>query len=300
MSILSVIITLLACVISGAAGAFATRFVIERNREIAEREDPRDTQIRDLQAKVKLARTDVKRDRRQSAEAVEHLQLAHDRIRELLDRLASLQNAVDQQKDLRRNDVEQMEILRDKLSVANRQLDTLKQRHQELEVELSVARDPDLLAPPVTDEDDDAETDMDTFEPTVTDGSPSLIQSLTDELDRWKRHCHVLGNELKNQRERTLQVAAIAEEAVPSTPAIDELTEIRGVGNVLARKLHQLGIYRYDALLNLSADDLERARQLIPDFDRRLQRDDWIGQARMLHERKQRTDPAPVADRAFA
>jgi len=298
MSILSVIITLLACIVSGVAGSFGTRFIIERNREIAEREDPRDTQIRDLQAKVKLARTDMKRDRVQSAEAVEHLQLAHDRIRELLDRLASLQNAVDQQKNLRHSDVEQMEILRDKLSAANRQLDTLKQRHQELEVELSVARDPDLLTAPVADEDDDA--DMDTFEPTVTDGSPSLIQSLTDELDRWKRHCHVLGDELKNQRERTMRVAAIAEEAVPSTPEIDELTEIRGIGNVLARKLHQLGIYRYETLLNLSADDLERARQLIPDFDRRLQRDDWIGQARMLQQRKRLPDPAPAADRAFA
>ena len=300
MSILSVIITLLACVISGAAGAFGMRFVIERNREIAEREDPRDTQIRDLQAKVKLARTDMKRDRAQSAEAVEHLQLAHDRIRELLDKMASLQQAVDRQAELRGSDSEQIDIMRAKLSVANRQLETLKQRHQELEVELSVARDPDLLAAPNTDDDDEAAADIETFEPTVADGSPSLIQSLTDELDRWKRHCHVLGDELKNQRERTMHVAAVAAETEPALPDIDELTEIRGIGNVLARKLHQLGIYRYEALLNLSADDLERARQLIPDFDRRLQRDDWVGQARVLHQRKQVPDPAPAADRAFA
>ncbi len=61
------------------------------------------------------------------------------------------------------------------------------------------------------------------------------------------------------------------------------MTDIRGIGNAIARKLHQLGIYRYREIVSLSHDDLERAQMLIPDFDRRMRRDRWQAQARALH-----------------
>lgn len=287
MSILYSILALFACAISGVVGAFSMRFVIERNREIAEQEDPRDTKIRDLQAKVKLAGNTLVQDRAKAESATEHVRLAHNRILELLDENKSLKSSLQNQEAVQGTDSEERELLRDKLSVATRQLDTLRQRNQELEVELSVAREPDMLASH-GDDDETEDSAGDPFIPTVADSSPSLIQALTGELDRWKRHCHVLGDELKNQRHRVTEAEEVTSEAAATIPEFDELTDIRGIGAVLARKLHMLGIYRYEDLLNLSDDTLERARQLIPDFERRMERDDWLEQARMLQAGKYR------------
>jgi len=286
MSILYFFLALFACVISSIAGAFIARFKIERQREIAEQEDPRDTKIRDLQAKIKLIGDDMQRDRANATAATEHVKLAHDRIIELLDETSKLKCSLENQEALKDNNSDEMELLRDKLSVANKQLDTIRQRNQELEVELSGVNEPDMLA--TDDADDDTHDDeteehgVDPFTPTVTDNSPSLIHALTDELDRWKRHCHVLGDELKTQRNRVHETEEAADGTSTSIQEIDELTDIRGIGAVLARKLHKLGIYSYQNLLNLSDDDLERARQLIPDFERRMARDNWLEQARAL------------------
>jgi len=284
MSITYIFLALFACVISGLAGAFSARFNIERKREISEQEDPRDTKIRDLQAKIKLIDDDMKRDRANAISATEHVKLAHDRIIELLDETNQLKCSLENQESLKDNNNDEIELLRDKLSVANQQLNTLRQRNQELEVEISVVNEPDMLATADDDaHDDEAEAqEADPFTPTVTDDSPSLIHALTDELDRWKRHCHVLGDELKTQRTRVHEAEDSADGATTTIQEIDELTDIRGIGAVLARKLHKLGIYSYQHLLNLNDDDLERARQLIPDFERRMARDNWLEQARML------------------
>ena len=285
MSILYFILALAACAVSGVISAFGMRFVIERNREIAEQEDPRDTQIRDLQAKLRLAGIDSAHNRAKAASATEHVDLAHKRINDLLDETKKLKSSLDSQEALRDNGNEELELLRNKLSVATKQLDTMRQRNQELEVELSVVREPDLLAPQET-HDDSNTSEPDPFQPAVADDSPSLIQALTGELDRWKRHCHVLGDELKSQRERVTEFDADTPSAPTAMPEIDELTDIRGIGTVLERKLHRLGIYRYEDLLNLDDDGLERARQLIPDFDRRMHRDNWLEQARNLQQSK--------------
>jgi len=302
MAILYFILALFACVVSGIGGAFGMRFVIERNREIAEREDPRDTQIRDLQAKIKLTGNAMAQNHKKAESATEHVGLAHNRIIQLLDEVEDLKNSVQNQEAVQGTDGGERELLRDKLSAATRQLDTLRQRNQEMEVELSLVREPDmLLAHDIDDESADDEMEdceTDPFTPTVTDGSPSLIQALTDELDRWKRHCHVLGDELKNQRHRVTEADEVAANAAAAIPEIDELTDIRGIGAVLARKLHTLGIYRYENLLNLSDDDLERALQLIPDFERRMKRDDWLEQARILHASKYRPPVVAPADYA--
>ena len=291
MSILYFILALLACAISGVTGAFGMRFFIERNREIADQEDPRDTKIRDLQAKINLTAKETVANRASATSAKEHVELAHDRIIELLNELQSIKSSVKAQETLRADGNDEKDILRDRLSVANQQLDTLRQRNQELEVELSVTQEPDMLSThdssdEVNESESADEEIADPFTPTVADGSPSLIQALSGELDRWKRHCQVLGGELKNQRLRDNETSEATDNQTATMPNIDELTDIRGIGPALVRKLHLLGIYCYEDLLSLDDDLMERTLQLIPDFQRRLERDDWLEQARMLHESK--------------
>jgi len=291
MSILFYVLAFLACVATAAAGAWAMRLYIEKNRVVPDTEDPRDAQIRDLLAQVRMAKNDMARKQKIATEAEEHLRLAHERIEELLARSEKFAaRSTSAEAGLSEVRAEK-EMLRDKLSVANQQLDTLKQRNQELEVELSVAQEHDMLEPQTeSDETDADEIDRigEITTPDVDESTPSLLHSLTSELERWKRHCHVLGDELKLQRERLAQIGETTDSDENPFDSIDELTDIRGIGNVIARKLHQLGIYRYRELAALSDDDRERAQMLIPDFDRRMRRDGWQEQARTLHLDKYR------------
>jgi predicted flap endonuclease-1-like 5' DNA nuclease/chromosome segregation ATPase len=251
-----------------------------------------------------------------------------------------------------------------RLTAAEEEADTLKNRLQDTEQKLSDAEQADQTDTETVEDKTDVPPSGEMYASSVEDGSPSLIQCLNEELDRWKRHCHVLGDELKQQREQFEEeltdqdagqqvideptINTVFEESqfneqasdepapehppeepdtgyvadsgpveeeleapepgsgpfaepdavVWSSPAAsggthgagdddpDELTDIRGIGKVIAGKLHELGIYRYEQLASLDDDDFDRAHGLIPDFERRMRRDNWMEQARDLHSSK--------------
>jgi NADH-quinone oxidoreductase subunit E len=64
---------------------------------------------------------------------------------------------------------------------------------------------------------------------------------------------------------------------------IDRLQAIAGIGPVLERVLNQLGIYRFGQLARLTPDNIEWLASRIDWFPQRIQREDWVGQARRLH-----------------
>jgi len=66
----------------------------------------------------------------------------------------------------------------------------------------------------------------------------------------------------------------------------DDLQLIRGVGAKLEQKLNMLGIVNFRSLLELTPQDYERARELIPSLKKRVARDSWLDQARQLHQEK--------------
>ena len=61
----------------------------------------------------------------------------------------------------------------------------------------------------------------------------------------------------------------------------DDLKKITGVGQVLEKKLLELGVQRFDQIAALSDEDVERIDAAL-NFKGRIQRDDWIGQAKKL------------------
>ena len=63
----------------------------------------------------------------------------------------------------------------------------------------------------------------------------------------------------------------------------DRLQAIAGIGPVLERVLNQLGIYRFGQLARLTPDNIEWLASRIDWFPQRIQREDWVGQARRLH-----------------
>ena len=62
---------------------------------------------------------------------------------------------------------------------------------------------------------------------------------------------------------------------------IDDLKRIRGIGVLIEKKLNSLGITAYEQVANWTGADVDRISQLL-DFKGRIERENWIEQARIL------------------
>ncbi|MEW5965115.1 MAG: hypothetical protein AB1749_16330 [Pseudomonadota bacterium] len=63
--------------------------------------------------------------------------------------------------------------------------------------------------------------------------------------------------------------------------AVDDLKRIRGIGVLIEKKLNSLGVARYDQIANWTGADIDRMSQLL-DFRGRIERENWVEQARIL------------------
>jgi predicted flap endonuclease-1-like 5' DNA nuclease len=72
-----------------------------------------------------------------------------------------------------------------------------------------------------------------------------------------------------------------AQDRVVRAHAPDDLKRIRGIGVLIEKKLNQLGVLTYDHIANWTAPDIERVSQSL-DFKGRIQRENWVEQARIL------------------
>jgi predicted flap endonuclease-1-like 5' DNA nuclease len=64
----------------------------------------------------------------------------------------------------------------------------------------------------------------------------------------------------------------------------DDLQLIKGVGPAIERTLHDLGIFSFDQIASISESDINRVAERLKGFRSRIYREDWIGQARTLHD----------------
>lgn len=68
--------------------------------------------------------------------------------------------------------------------------------------------------------------------------------------------------------------------------APDDLKLIVGVGPVLERMLHQLGVTTFRQIAYWSERDIDHFDAMLPEFPGRIRRDTWVTQARELHQSK--------------
>ena len=61
----------------------------------------------------------------------------------------------------------------------------------------------------------------------------------------------------------------------------DDLTAIRGIGKVIEKKLHELGITSFRQIAEMTPDEALKVNEAI-EFPGRVQRENWIEQARSL------------------
>jgi len=72
----------------------------------------------------------------------------------------------------------------------------------------------------------------------------------------------------------------------------DDLKLIVGVGPVLERMLHRLGVATYRQIAHWSERDIDEIDAKLPEFPGRIRRDAWVTQARELHQSKYGETPA--------
>jgi predicted flap endonuclease-1-like 5' DNA nuclease len=70
----------------------------------------------------------------------------------------------------------------------------------------------------------------------------------------------------------------------PNAP--DDLKLIVGIGPVLERMLHQMGISTYRQIARWTGRDIDEFDARLPEFPGRIRRDAWVTQARALHQSK--------------
>ncbi len=63
---------------------------------------------------------------------------------------------------------------------------------------------------------------------------------------------------------------------------LDDLKVINGITPFLEKKLHHAGVHRLEQLAALSPNDLEKLAEVLGVFPARIQREDWVGQAKWV------------------
>lgn len=108
---------------------------------------------------------------------------------------------------------------------------------------------------------------------TLADDRRALLHSLADARAETARYRQIVVDIENNAPPVLLDV--------PGAP--DDLKLIVGVGPVLERMLHQLGIGTYRQIARWSERDIDDFDAKLPEFQGRIRRDGWVTQARALH-----------------
>lgn len=81
---------------------------------------------------------------------------------------------------------------------------------------------------------------------------------------------------------RSVRSEALRHQEAPNqSVAGNDLKRIRGIGVLIEKKLNSLGVSSYEQVANWTGADIERVSQIL-DFKGRIERENWIEQARIL------------------
>jgi len=314
---MSVLVTLLAIFgFSGACfGSWKAALYWDRRTRPPEDLDPRDQEIRELRAALSVTRNANGDFRRKHKEITRSIKLSQEHLQKTQNALANCQQKYTVTKDVLEKEQLAKEELIDDVAQHRHEKNDLKNRVNELEMEMQLAGGPEGLVS-VSDQ-------------LGEKAQNAEIKKLQQELERWKQHCQVLGQNAKVLRNKLEEAqmatqppfpapkqdeilsqdpmatftAAKEQSATPlcdadtdTLPALsstedthvaqDDLQAIKGIGAKLEKKLHLIGINTFKGLLDLGPEDYERVSLVIPNVEKRMTKDGWLEQARSLHKEK--------------
>jgi len=129
-----------------------------------------------------------------------------------------------------------------------------------------------------------------------------LARSLEAESAELRRKLEAASAALSEARAEAARYRDLVVEVENNAPppllehAPDDLKLIVGIGPVLERMLHKMGISTYRQIARWTERDIDEIDARLPEFPGRIRRDAWVTQARALHQSKF-GEPLPTRER---
>jgi len=115
--------------------------------------------------------------------------------------------------------------------------------------------------------------------PALPGTQDSARQQLVDDLTKARA-------DITRYRNLIVDIENNAPSPLMGPGAPDDLKMIVGVGPVLERMLHQLGVTTFRQVAHWSEGDIDEFDAKLHEFPGRIRRDGWVTQARELHQSK--------------
>ncbi len=256
-----------------ASGKDATNRAKELSGALKEAFGKRD----DLQREIKDVRNTLESavGERNKLQAVRASQDANDSslsstLKDKDDKIFKLSRELENWQDRLPPLIDRYQVRNEEAEQLEAELETARERIQELEstIESGQTRVEATDTPPISD-DMDASNDADEAE--IED------QDLAGSDDE----THI--------EEHSFESAPFRDSALndhDSSNLRDDLKQIKGIGPAIEKTLHELGIFRFDQVAEMNEYDIDRIARRLKGFRTRIYREDWMGQARILHDQQ--------------
>jgi len=234
-------------------------------KETFERRDELQRQIKDIRGNLEVAIT--QRDRLQSDIA--------NRVANVDNESAAIKDRDDKIFDLSR----ELENWQNRLPPLIERYQKRNEEAESLEAELDDARERIAALESMIGSD---QTRVEPVDP----------EAMTDGLDASNDPIEETSNVAVEFDESELQAEDSADQSYEDVDnllngdARDNLKLIKGVGPAIEKTLNEMGILRFDQIAEMSEYDIDRVAHRMKGFRSRIYREDWIGQARDLHDQK--------------
>ena len=181
--------------------------------------------------------------------------------------------------------IERFRVRNEEAEQLEAELEDARERIQELETLQSQVVETPTRIEPVTDPEDltdglDASNDEDSDTPQEAEAN--------DDVDGYRppEDEHEGEDEPEQETEHEPEYGHGSEygQDADGYDSRDNLQKIKGVGPAIEKTLNEMGIVSFQQIADMSEYDIDRVARRLKGFRTRIYREDWIGQARELHD----------------
>ena len=234
-------------------------------KETFERRDELQRQIKDIRSNLEVAVT--QRDRLQSDIA--------NRVTKADNESAAIKDRDDKIFDLSR----ELENWQDRLPPLIERYQKRNEEAESLEAELDAARERIAALESMVG------SDQTRVEPVDPEAMKDGLDASNDPIEETS-NVAVEFDEAELQAEDSADQSYEYVDNLLNGDARDNLKLIKGVGPAIEKTLNEMGILRFNQIAEMSEYEMDRVAHRMKGFRSRIYREDWIGQARDLHDQK--------------
>ena len=248
-------------------------------KEAFERRDELQRQLKDIRGNLEVAvsERDQLRDSSSADELTGQIEERHARIEKLNTELKNWQDRLPPLIERYQQRNAEAEELEARLAEAQDRISALEGMVGSEQTRVEPV-DPDALTDGMDASNDPIETQIETIIEQVEEASDDEEELL--EADAIVEEADEEPEDVEAEDEED------EEDADHNDAPRDNLKLIKGVGPAIEKTLNEMGISRFDQIAQMSEYDIDRVAHRLKGFRSRIYREDWIGQARDLHDQK--------------